>query len=79
MSIEQIIKAWKDEDFRNSLSPEQLENLPESPVGLIALEELEFINGAATSSRCPPGGQTQGWDCRSCNCTRPPEAGGSCS
>ncbi len=51
MSIEQIIKAWKDEDFRNSLSAEQLENLPENPTGLIELDDFEaIINGGATNN-----------------------------
>ena len=58
MSIEQIIKAWKDEDFRNSLSAEQLENLPENPTGLIELDDFEAtINGnggCCITYNCPP-------------------------
>lgn len=47
MSIAEIIKAWKDEDFHNSLSPEQLQNMPENPTGLVDLEDWEdiFVSG----------------------------------
>ena len=60
MSIAEIIKAWKDEEYRNSLSPEQLQNLPENPVGLTELEEHEIQvtggNWATFGSYCPIGG-----------------------
>mgnify|MGYP001231069973 CR=1 FL=1 len=77
MSIEQIIKAWKDEDYRNSLSSEQLENLPQNPIGSIELDDFEgTINAGANSllQGCPSA-----YNCGSCRCTRPPEANGSCS
>lgn len=37
MSNNDIIHAWKDEDYRNSLSAEQRSQLPENPSGLIEL------------------------------------------
>ena len=81
MSIAEIIKAWKDEEYRNSLSPEQLSNLPENPVGSIELgDDAGLVYGAASNSRgtCNVNPNTPVFVC-SCNCTRPPEANGSCS
>jgi mersacidin/lichenicidin family type 2 lantibiotic len=34
-----IIRAWKDEDYRNSLSQEDLAGLPENPAGMIELSD----------------------------------------
>src|SRR5436309_3093556 len=47
MSLEKIIRAWKDEHFRNSLSDAERALLPEHPAGLIDLTaaELEQIMG----------------------------------
>ncbi|MBD2299599.1 mersacidin/lichenicidin family type 2 lantibiotic [Nostoc sp. LEGE 06077] len=41
MSNFDIIRAWKDEDYRNSLSDEQRSQLPENPAGLIELPDAE--------------------------------------
>jgi mersacidin/lichenicidin family type 2 lantibiotic len=42
-----IVRAWKDEDYRNCLSEDQLLSLPENPVGEIELadDELEAVYG----------------------------------
>jgi len=42
-----IIRAWKDEGYRNSLSESERAALPENPAGLIALtdEELGAVAG----------------------------------
>jgi len=47
MSSEQIIRAWKDEDFRTSLSAAERALLPEHPAGLIDLTaaELDALTG----------------------------------
>ncbi|WP_427156939.1 mersacidin/lichenicidin family type 2 lantibiotic [Aliinostoc sp. HNIBRCY26] len=37
MSNFDIICAWKDEEYRNSLSDEQRSQLPENPAGMIEL------------------------------------------
>ncbi len=42
MSHENIIRAWKDEDFRNSLSEKERTLLPEHPVGLAELTDAEL-------------------------------------
>jgi mersacidin/lichenicidin family type 2 lantibiotic len=42
MSIEHVIRAWRDEEYRESLNAEQRAILPESPVGAIDLTESEL-------------------------------------
>ena len=46
-----IIRAWKDEAYRQSLSEEERRTLPESPVGDIELTDadLEAVYGGATA------------------------------
>ncbi len=52
MSNLDIIRSWKDEDYRNSLSAEQLASMSESPVGLAELteEELRDVAGGLFAS-----------------------------
>ena len=42
-----IIRAWKDEEYRNSLSAAERAALPQNPAGLIALtdEDLGTVAG----------------------------------
>ena len=49
MSILEIIRAWKDEEYRLSLSAEQQALLPDHPAGLIELadSDLETVVGGA--------------------------------
>ncbi len=44
-----IVRAWKDETYRDSLSPEQRMMLPEHPAGMIELieEDLNAVNGGS--------------------------------
>jgi mersacidin/lichenicidin family type 2 lantibiotic len=46
-----IIRAWKDEEFRNSLSEEQKAQLPDNPAGLVELadEDLNAVAGGCGS------------------------------
>ena len=39
MSNIDIIRAWKDEEYRDSLSESQLSQLPENPAGLVELPD----------------------------------------
>jgi len=50
MSNAEVIRAWKDEDYRASLSDEEKELLPENPVEVIELtdEELSSVSGGCT-------------------------------
>jgi mersacidin/lichenicidin family type 2 lantibiotic len=47
MSNNDIIRAWKDAEYRNSLSEEQRSQLPENPAGIIELadEESDALSG----------------------------------
>ncbi len=51
MNKEQIIRAWKDETYRTSLTAEQLAQLPHHPAGLVELssEELGSAAGGMTT------------------------------
>ncbi|WP_228060620.1 mersacidin/lichenicidin family type 2 lantibiotic [Coleofasciculus sp. LEGE 07081] len=42
MSNLDIIRAWKDEEYRNSLSEEQRDQLPENPAGMIELSNTDM-------------------------------------
>ena len=65
MSKIDLIRAWKDEDYRLSLSIEQRAQLPANPAGIIDLTdtELDVVVGAATEPLitfgcCGGGGPT---------------------
>jgi mersacidin/lichenicidin family type 2 lantibiotic len=49
MSTTMIIRAWKDEEFRQSLSEAELALRPDNPAGLLELsdEELALVAGGA--------------------------------
>ncbi len=46
-----IVRAWKDEDYRQSLSEEERAQLPANPAGFVelSLEELEEMIAPALS------------------------------
>jgi mersacidin/lichenicidin family type 2 lantibiotic len=50
MSHKKTIRAWKDEDFRLSLSEAEIERLPGNPAGPVELtdEQLGVVAGGAT-------------------------------
>lgn len=50
MSNDEIIRAWKDEEYRNSLNAERKAQLPENPAGIADLtdEELNEVIGGLT-------------------------------
>ncbi|WP_420644496.1 mersacidin/lichenicidin family type 2 lantibiotic [Candidatus Leptofilum sp.] len=44
------IRAWKDEAYRESLTPEELAKLPDNPAGLIELSDMDLgyaVGGAS--------------------------------
>jgi mersacidin/lichenicidin family type 2 lantibiotic len=51
MSKVDIVRAWKDAEYRASLSPADRALVPENPAGLVELsdEELEGIAGGGDS------------------------------
>jgi mersacidin/lichenicidin family type 2 lantibiotic len=74
MSPEQIIRAWKDEEYRQSLSEAELAQLPENPVGLVQLADEEAasiaggtwsLTGTCDRRRCPSTWYSgcPSWDC----------------
>lgn len=46
MSKTDVIRAWKDEDYRSSLSDAQRAELPDNPAGLIELSESDLAGAA---------------------------------
>src|SRR5262249_47986899 len=41
-----VIRAWKDEEYRRSLSDEELAALPENPAGLVELNAADLAGAA---------------------------------
>jgi mersacidin/lichenicidin family type 2 lantibiotic len=60
MTIHEIVRAWKDTDYRASLSDTQRAALPAHPVGAIELDvdDLEVAAGGtphnSSQARCTP-------------------------
>lgn len=57
MSYQTIIRAWKDEEFRLSLSETELAQLPAHPAGVIELADWELdavVGGGCKCSCCCP-------------------------
>lgn len=51
-----VIKAWKDPEYRASLTPEQLASLPEHPAGVLNKDQLQKIKGVGPNNTisCTP-------------------------
>jgi mersacidin/lichenicidin family type 2 lantibiotic len=66
MSVNDIIRAWSDPEYRSSLSAADLVALPESPVGAIELTDAELsqVVGAVQS------GASVGCNTKTCVTTR---------
>jgi len=63
MSPLDIIRAWKDEDYRLSLTDAQRAMLPSSPVGLIELSDIDMstlAGGTGGSNSSSKGGHGYG-------------------
>jgi mersacidin/lichenicidin family type 2 lantibiotic len=76
MSDLNIIRAWKDAEYRQSLSPAERALLPEHPAGLIELSDadLNAAGGRPRGGGCPTGDffcdyPTHTSDCVRCCCT----------
>ena len=48
MSTLNIIRAWKDPDYRRSLTAEQRARLPAHPSGAIEFQDLDFVYGSVS-------------------------------
>jgi len=55
ISGKDVIRAWKDADYRESLSAEDRAALPNHPAGLVDLSEaeLELVRGAIEATPSP--------------------------
>ena len=58
MSTLEIIRAWKDEEYRLSLSAEQRALLPAHPAGLIELADAELDAAAGGAGNATDVGCT---------------------
>ncbi len=54
MSQKDIIRAWKDEEYRNSLSESERAALPAHPAGLVEIrdEDIEGVSGGTVTTGC---------------------------
>ena len=71
MTTLETVKAWKDEEYRGTLSVEQMERLPRHPSGLIELQQGELkgeASFAAPDVEVVP--QTSHYDCTYVCCKR---------
>ena len=68
MSIDKIIRAWEDPEYRKSLSEEERAQLPASPVGQVELteDELREVMGAGAAV----SGKSVGCNTKTCVSTR---------
>ena len=54
MSNNNIIRAWKDEDYFDSLSEEERVLVPENPAGIVEIsdEDMESVAGGGSYYKC---------------------------
>lgn len=47
-----VVRAWRDEEYRNSLTPEELASLPENPAGLAVVQDsvLRSVTGGCAGA-----------------------------
>lgn len=55
MNVHDIIRAWRDREFREGLSSEEMAKLPDNPAGEILLteEDMTFIEGGVSVYQNP--------------------------
>jgi mersacidin/lichenicidin family type 2 lantibiotic len=46
LNVQEIIRAWKDKQFRESLSEEQRSQLPANPAGLVEIDDAQLVQVA---------------------------------
>lgn len=55
MSKLDVIRAWKDAEYRSSLTEDQRAMLPDSPAGGLDLSDLDLDSVAGGTNPIPPG------------------------
>ncbi len=70
LTIEQIVRAWQSPEYRQTLTAEQISQLPSNPAGEIQFELPQGEKGILIANTsgwgCEPSGwgcQTSGWGC----------------
>jgi mersacidin/lichenicidin family type 2 lantibiotic len=60
-----LVRAWRDEEYRNSLTAEERASLPENPAGPAAVDEsmLRSVSGGVGSKSIDPTCTTFVWSC----------------
>ena len=53
MSNIDIVRAWKDEEYRTGLSADELALIPDNPAGLVELLEFQPANLESQFTYCP--------------------------
>jgi mersacidin/lichenicidin family type 2 lantibiotic len=61
MAAVDVIRAWKDADYRESLTAEELASLPANPAGMVELSDNELL-GVTGGLMIEPMTQTRGCD-----------------
>lgn len=61
-----VVRAWRDREYRESLSSEARAALPENPAGIVSVDDdaLRSIAGGCGGTNCSCGGNTSvNWSC----------------
>ena len=61
MSRVDVVRAWRDPQYRRSLSRDQLALMPQNPAGAVQVDERALA--AATGAGDETGVQTTAWFC----------------
>ena len=51
LKVQEIIRAWKDKNFRDSLNEEQRAQLPANPAGLVEIDDEQLVQVAGAAGR----------------------------
>jgi mersacidin/lichenicidin family type 2 lantibiotic len=78
LSAEEIVKAWQDPSFRNSLSKEQWDALPPNPAGEVRSGQFKGDLQMASGNNCS-GNNCSGNNCSGNNCSGNSCSGNNCS
>ena len=83
LTKEEIVKAWQDPEFRNSLTEAQWDSLPSNPAGEIKGGEfkgnLQIASGNSCSGNNCSGNNCSGNNCSGNNCSGNNCSGNNCS
>ena len=77
LTPEQIVRAWEDPEYRNSLTESQWNKLPPNPAGDV--ERSEFTGDLLASGNNCSGNNCSGNNCSGNNCSGDNCSGNNCS